>query len=221
MSQPRRPVATASRAPDARATSHAARGAAVALLALFLAVPPASAQIGIYAGANRDMLEGFTPAEGYAFGDEADGFHIGIFLNLDLALVGLSPAVVYHRISNVTASSGAEQTRFNLDVIEIPIDVRLHLPLPVVRPYLVAGPTILFPSSTDPRIDALLASTPSRLDVGAGVEIGLPLRLIPEIRYGRGLSRFMSPGIPVGEDTLRGEGDMRLDTVVFRLGVSF
>lgn len=214
MTQPRRSVA--------RAGAAAARPALVAvLLALLLAGGPLHAQIGIYAGANRDMLEGFTPAEGFTFAGEVDGFHTGIFLDIEVGIVGARPAIVYHRISDVSASDGAEETRFNLDVIEIPLDLYLRLPLPVVRPYLVAGPTILFPSSADPRIDGLLASTPKRLDVGLGVEIALPLRLWPEIRYGRGLSDFMSPAIPVGEETLQGEGALRLDTVTFRLGVSF
>lgn len=197
----------------------------LAPLAALLLVPclpaPAAAQIGVVAGYNRDFIEDFEPAEGFSFTERSDGFHVGIFLNLDAGPVGFRPAVVYHQVSGLRAEAGEAFSHFDLELVELPLDVRLRLPVPFVRPYVLLGPVFTFPSSAIDGVDEQLEPRPVRAAVGAGLELDFGFRLWPEIRYSRGLGPLMGSAIPVGDVTLMGEGEPRLDTFTLRLGISF
>ena len=191
-------------------------------LGLACALPlPANAQVGLLAGYNRDTLDEFLPARGFDFTDLAGGFHVGVFLNLNLATFALRPALVYHRVTELVAEAGDERVRFDIDLLEIPVDVRLRLPLPIMRPYLLAGPVFTFPSSGFEGVDDILATSPVRAEIGAGLELDAGVRLWPEIRYGFGINALMGSGVPVGSTTLRGDGQPRLNTLTLRLGISF
>lgn len=195
-----------------------------ALLALALAcaaATPASAQIGIVAGYNRDMIEEFSAAAGYELTGQTDGFHLGIFFNVNIGPLGIRPSVIYHQVPDIEASDGTDATVFNVDIVEVPLDIRLRMPVPLVRPYILVGPVLSFPSTSLPGVDALLQARPFRFEVGAGLELDLGFRLWPELRYGRGLEPFMRSAIPIGEGTLQGTGNPRLDTFTIRLGISF
>ena len=192
------------------------------LLGLACALPsPAAAQIGLLAGYNRDALGDFLPSSGFDLTDLTGGYHVGVFLNVNFAAFGLRPALVYHRMPGLTAEAGGDRTEFDIDLIEIPVDVRLRIPSPIVSPYLVAGPVLAFPSSDDEGVDALLEARPLRAEVGVGLELDLGVRLWPEVRYGIGITSLMKSDIPVGTTVLRGDGDPRLDTFTLRLGISF
>ncbi len=198
------------------------RGLTRLAVGLLLATPiAATAQIGVVGGYNRDSIEEFVPADGFDFTDRTDGFHIGIFFNVNLGLLGVRPAIIYHRVSDLTATVGTDRTQFDIELVEIPLDLRLRLPIPVFRPYLLAGPVFSFPSTAATGVNRLLNSRPIRVEFGAGLELNLGFKLWPEIRYGRGLDPLMASEIPLGEATLLGQGQPRLDTITFRLGVSF
>jgi len=205
-----------------RKTNRRSWRAAQLAVGLALATPlAATAQIGIVGGYNRDTIEDFLPANGFDFTDLANGFHVGIFFNVNIGLVGIRPAIIYHRVPDLVASAGEARTQFDIELVEIPLDVRLRLPIPVFRPYLLAGPVFSFPSTSVTNINRLLNDRPIRAEFGAGLELDLGFKLWPEIRYGRGLGPLMGSGIPLGEGTLLGEGEPRLDTFTLRLGISF
>ncbi len=192
------------------------------VLSLTCIVPStAHAQVGVLAGYNRDALGDFLPASGFDFTDLNDGFHIGIFLNVNLASFALRPALVYHRVPSLVAKAGEDQVRFDIDLLEIPVDVRIRIPFPKVSPYLLAGPVFTFPSSALAGVDDLFTAHPIRAEFGAGLELDLGLRLWPEVRYGFGINSLMGSEVPVGSSVLRGEGKPRLDTLTLRLGISF
>ena len=183
--------------------------------------PSVEAQMGILAGYNRDSLEEFLPESGFDLSDLTDGYHVGVFLNFNLATFAVRPALVYHRLPKLAASAGEERVEFDINLLEIPLDIRIRLPLPGVQPYVLAGPVLTFPSSTFSGVDDLLTARPIRAEVGAGVELDLGFRLWPEVRYGLGISSLMESEVPVGSSVLRGEGKPRHDTLTFRLGISF
>lgn len=194
---------------------------AIALAALIGVFHPAEAQIGILGGYNRDTFEGIDVADGFAIEEDPNGFHMGIFLNVNMGLVALRPAVVYHRIVDVDVRSPTDALDFDLEIVEVPLDFRLRLPVPVVRPYLLAGPVFMFPSSPDESVDSLLETGPSRIDVGAGFEWSFGFRLWPEVRYGLGITRFMQTDFPLAGSPFSAEGDARLNSLMVRVGVSF
>ena len=196
-------------------------GAGLAL-ALACVLPSATeAQVGILAGYNRDSLEEFLPENGFDLTDITDGYHVGVFLNFNLATFSIRPALIYHRIPELAAMAGEERVQFDVDLLEIPLDFRLRLPLPAVQPYVLAGPVLTFPSSTFSGVDDLLMARPVRAEFGAGLELDLGFKLWPEVRYGFGISSLMGSDVPIGSGVLRGDGEPRHDTLTFRLGISF
>lgn len=190
------------------------------LLALLAPPRPVKAQIGIVGGYNRDAFRGLDVAEGFSLEDDPDGFHLGIFLNVNVGVLGIRPAVIYHRVVDVDVRGPADGLDFDLEIVEVPLDFRLRLPVPV-RPYLLAGPVFMFPSSPDESIDSLLETGPSRIDVGFGFEWSFGFRLWPEVRYGFGINRFMETDFPLAGTAFSAEGDTRLDALMVRVGVSF
>lgn len=196
-------------------------GAGLAL-GLVCALPAgAEAQIGILAGYNRDKLAEFLPENGFDLTELTDGYHVGVFLNFNLATFSIRPAVVYHRMPELVAMAGEERVRFDIDLVEVPLDFRIRLPLPAVRPYVLGGPVLTFPSSTFSGVDDLLTARPVRAEFGVGVELEFGFRLWPEVRYGFGLGSLMGSDVAVGSRVLRGEGEPRHNTLTLRLGVSF
>lgn len=196
-------------------------GAGLALGILCAFPADAEAQIGILAGYNRDTLAEFLPENGFDLTELTDGYHVGVFLNFNLATFSIRPAVVYHRMPELVAMAGDEQVRFDIDLVEIPLDFRLRLPLPAVQPYVLGGPVLTFPSSTFSGVDDLLTARPVRAEFGVGVELDLGLRLWPEVRYGFGLGSLMGSDVAVGSRVLRGDGEPRHNTLTLRLGISF
>ena len=182
---------------------------------------PAAAQVGLLAGYNRDKLGDFLPSSGFDFTDLTTGYHVGVFVNLNLAAFGIRPALVYHRMPGLVAETGGDRTEFDINLLEIPVDVRLRVPLPRITPYVLAGPVLSFPSSSVDGVDDLLTTRPLRVDVGVGLELDLGIVLWPEIRYGFGITSLMRSDVPVGSTVLRGDGEPRLNTFTLRLGVSF
>jgi hypothetical protein len=191
-------------------------------LGLAIATPQAiNAQIGVVAGYNRDRIENFLPADDFNLTDSTNGFHLGVFFNVNLGLIGIRPAVIYHQVPNLIATAGTKATPFDIELVEVPLDLRLRIPVPVLRPYFLAAPVFTFPSSSVSGVNDQLEPRPIRVEFGAGFELDLGLRLWPEIRYGFGLQALMNSSIPAGDQTLVGEGNPRLNTLTFRLGVSF
>ena len=181
----------------------------------------AEAQIGILAGYNRDTLAEFLPENGFDLTELTDGYHVGVFLNFNLATFSIRPAIIYHRMPDLVAMAGEERVRFDIDLLEIPLDFRIRLPLPAVQPYVLGGPVLTFPSSTFSGVDDLLTARPVRAEFGVGVELDLGFRLWPEVRYGFGLGSLMESDVAVGSGVLRGDGEPRHDTLTLRLGISF
>ncbi|MDE2878393.1 outer membrane beta-barrel protein [Candidatus Palauibacter soopunensis] len=201
---------------------NAGRWGAGLALGLVCALPPAAeAQIGILAGYNRDTLAEFLPENGFDLTDLTDGYHVGVFLNLNLATFSVRPALIYHRMPELVAMAGDERVQFDIDMVEIPLDFRVRLPLPAVQPYVLGGPVLTFPSSTFSGVDDLLTARPVRAEFGVGVELDLGFRLWPEVRYGFGISSLMGSDVAVGSRVLQGDGEPRHDTLTLRLGISF
>ena len=196
-------------------------GAGLALGLVCTLPADAEAQIGILAGYNRDTLAEFLPENGFDLTELTDGYHVGVFLNFNLATFSIRPAVVYHRMPELVAMAGEERVRFDIDLVEVPLDFRIRLPLPAVQPYVLGGPVLTFPSSTFSGVDDLLTARPVRAEFGVGVELDVGFRLWPEVRYGFGLGSLMGSDVAVGSRVLQGEGEPRHDSLTLRLGISF
>lgn len=198
------------------------------------AVPAAHAQFGIAAGLNFDDFSDID-MDREATLDNATGYHVGLFFDLAAGPVALRPGIFYRTVEGVQFTFGDGEftevptlpdllrEEFDLNLIEVPIDLRLRLAaLPLVAPYLTAGPVLTFASSDNEAIDERLEDLSVSADVGIGIELGLlGLRAYPEIRYSFGVTRFMEE-IEFGDTTVRASSDeQRLNSVMLRLGIAF
>lgn len=183
------------------------------LLGLIAVLSPreAGAQIGVFGGYSRDSFDGYIGDE-FRLADRTHGFHTGVFLDFEIGRLGIRPGVSYHQLGGAVIPDDEEAAPIDIEIIELPLDIRLSTPFPVVTPYLVAGAAIMFPSSARPAIDATLAGTAWRIDFGLGFEWDVGFRIWPEIRYGR------SVGGLIGFDP---SGDSNFDTLTARLAISF
>ena len=201
----------------------------IASLTLLLAVAlvaasPARAQIGLTGGLNFNQLDDINATNANANFENSTGYHIGVFYDLGLGPVAIRPAVIYRQVGTYEFNDlplGTEE--INLNAIEIPIDLRWRvLPLPLVKPYLLAGPVLTFPQSEDD-----FDSTESlnlNADIGAGVEITLPgigFTLMPELRYGIATSSFLKDEFEIGDTDIQPQDEARLNSVMLRLNVKF
>jgi hypothetical protein len=191
----------------------------IMLLGLAASAQPAQAQVGILGGLNFSNL-GDIERSSTTF-DNSTGYHIGAFVDFGLGPVDVRPAVIYHRIGTYEL----QQESFDLNAIEVPIDLRFTvLPTPIVKPYLLAGPVLTFPQGEDEFEDGVedLSLT---ADIGAGFEVSLPgvgLTFMPELRYGIGVTNYLQDDFEVlGTEINPESGDQRLSKFMLRLNIKF
>ena len=203
---------------------HALRTASLAfLLALATAVmTPAQAQVGIAGGLNFNQLDDISTTSANANLDSNTGYHIGVFYDLGLGPIAIRPGIFYREVGTYEFSD--LQENIELNAIEVPIDVRWRiLPLPLVKPYVLAGPVLTFPQSNTDDFDGT-EGVNLNADIGAGVEITLPgvgFTLMPELRYGIATSSLLEDSFEVSGVEVNPQDDPRLNSIMLRLNVRF
>lgn len=206
---------------------------AIFLSAGFTSVREAHAQLGFAAGLNYDNFGDVNYEDGSkGVFESANGYHVGIFYDLAAGPLAIRPGVFYRQINSAQVEQaqvgdvvGVSQT-FDLSMVEIPVDLRLRLPLPLIAPYALAGPVFSFPnsSSDDSDFDDNFKNLYVSASVGAGVEVSVPvvgIKAFPEIRYAFGLSGLMEDDVTIGGTTFTAEDSQRLNSIMLRVGVVF
>ena len=183
----------------------------ICAVTLALGATRTHAQIGVLGGYNRDTFHGFSDERFELVDDKVDGFHTGIFLDFSFGLFGVRPSVVYHRLTKAVLGEG-ESPPSDIEIIEFPVEGRVTATFSTVRPYVIAGPTVMFPSSPAVEVDEALAGARVRWNVGLGVEWDVGFRVWPEVRIGSTIGGL------VEDDETDGS---RLTTFMARIGLSF
>lgn len=201
-------------------------GLATLALAAFLFAQPAQAQLGVAAGLNFDTFGDIEATDRQTTFENASGYHVGIFYDLAVGPLGIRPGVFFRNISDVkfdvVGVALGREPAFDLNLIEIPLDVRVRMPFPLVKPYALAAPVISFASTDDREFKDNIKDMNVSANIGVGLEIALPIgpKLFPEIRYGFGLTRFMEEEVVIGGTTIRADDAQRMNTVMLRLGIA-
>ncbi len=191
---------------------------ALAALAALAFAPAAHAQLGVAVGANFDRvsdIEGNTQA---TF-NNASGYHVGVFLDLPLGPIALRPGVFYTDISNIEATRAGKTESYDISLVEIPVDVRFRLPLPIAKPYLLGGPVFRIANQDDEnfRLNRFTMAGAA----GAGLELNaFVFRPFIEARYQFGVQKFVDD-FSVGGVSVQTEDNTKLNTFMLRLGVTF
>lgn len=200
---------------------------AACALVLALAAAPAQAQLGVAAGLNFESTDDIqaSGSQEAAF-DNSTGYHIGLVYDLGVGPLSVRPGVLYRRVGDIEFPSGTADAVLSrsLSTIEVPVDVRLTvLPLPVVSPYLMAGPMVSFPLGED-ELGDLTEDVSLSANIGAGATIsvpGLPLSLQPELRYEFGLTSYIGEDAQVGDVSFDVQNEPKLSAFSVRLNVLF
>lgn len=191
---------------------------------LFLLWTPAASfgQLGLAAGLNFETMSDISGNREATF-DNASGYHVGVFYNMGAGPVGLRIGAYYRDIADMELDTDGVVDAFDLTLIDVPLDLRFNLTAtPFIRPYLLAGPVLSFPSSTDSDYDEALEKVSVSGNVGAGLAITVAgVTLFPEVRYAIGVSRFMKDKFQVGGFEFDSDEAQRQNSVMVRLGIGF
>ena len=169
-------------------------GLVLIILMAFIAVPAKSQlKFGVKGGLNissvhlnSDILKA----------DNVTGFQIGPMIETTIPLigVGLDAAILYSQKGMDVKSGTGTSTNVKTDYIDVPVNLKWKLGLPIIKGYLAAGPYIGFrvggdkfweiPGSVVGQVKAKNFS--AGLNFGAGVELISHLQV--GINYGLGLT---------------------------------
>lgn len=190
---------------------HAAISALFTALLLGGAVAPAQAQFGMTAGLNFETADDIDTGSGEATFENATGYHLGIVYDAGGRPLSVRPGLLFRKVGEYEFPD----TRAEVSRIEVPLDVKLTLPVPVVSPYLLGGPMVVFPRVEGEFGDEFEEVAYSlNVGVGAKISLGSGSSLQPELRYEYGLNEYAE------DDFLIDDGDgPRFQGVALRLNV--
>ena len=166
---------------------------------LFLGIGQASAQVrlGVKGGLNIASVHFSTDV---LQSDNVTGFQIGPMIEGSLPLVGLGfdAAILYAQKGLETKTVSGEKTSLKNDYIDVPVNLKWKLGLPIMKVYLAAGPYVGFffffnkiwelPGSMVDQVKT--KSFSAGLNFGAGVELISHLQV--GLNYGLGLTNNYS-----------------------------
>lgn len=118
------------------------------------------------------------------------GWLMGLTYDADLlSSVGIQTGLTFVQ-RNVEHNAQAQSTTFKTASLELPLNVKVTLPVPVVNPYLLAGPYLDFSLDPRKRFDDQVKFNRFNYGIalGAGVNILGTLRVI--YQYDLGLSKL-------------------------------
>lgn len=203
---------------------HVVSSTLLALVLLGGTALPAQAQFGIAAGANFDSVSDIQGGQNVS--ENATGYHIGAVYDLSLGPVSIRPGLFYRKVGSYDFSnvSGADVGELDVTAFEVPVDLRVTvLPTPLVSPYLVGGPNVFLPQSSEDNFDEDFEDVSFTFNIGVGADVSVPgvgLTLQPELRYEFGASDYISDNFDVAGQPFS-PSDRKLSAYALRLNVLF
>jgi len=175
----------------------------IAVCVGFLALPqPARAdvQFGIKAGGNMAKPTGLDARDPLATLKNKVGFNGGVFLALNFGRVVTIQWEVLYTMKGATyvALDDTFTDKLYADYIEVPLLLKLRIPLPVIQPFVFAGPTVGFKLQEKmesngeevPLTENLLKNNDYGAIFGAGLNLGR--NFMVDVRYSLGLQKVIS-----------------------------
>ena len=175
----------------------------IAVFAGLLALPqPARAgvQFGIKAGGNMAKPRGIDAQDPLATLKNKVGFNGGVFLAFNFGRVVTIQWEALYTMKGATyvALDDSYTDKLYADYIEVPLLLKLKLPLPIIQPFIIAGPTVGFKLQEKlqengqdvPLTEKLLKNNDYGAIFGAGVNLGRSFML--DVRYSLGMQKVIS-----------------------------
>ncbi len=196
----------------------------IAAFAGLLALPQpaaASIQFGIKAGGNMAKPTRADADDPMATLKSRVGFTGGIFFAFNFgSVLTIQPEILYTmKGASYVALDDSYTDKLYADYIEIPILLKLRIPLPIIQPFIFAGPSLGFKLSEKlerdgvPLTDVLLKNNDYGAVFGAGLNLGRNFMI--DVRYSLGLQKVY--------DTLHGtiEPDIKNGVWAATIGIAF
>ncbi len=175
----------------------------IAVCAGLLTLPqPARAgvQFGIKAGGNMAKPTGLDAQDPLATLKNKVGFNGGVFLALNFGRVVTIQWEALYTMKGATyvALDDSFTDKLYADYIEVPLLLKLKLPLPVIQPFVFAGPTVGFKLQEKlesngvevPMAEKLLKNNDYGAIFGAGLNLGR--NFMVDVRYSLGMQKVIS-----------------------------
>jgi len=175
----------------------------IAAFAGLLVLPrPAAAdiQFGIKAGGNMARPTGADAQDPLATLKSKVGFQGGLFLALNFGRVVTVQWEVLYTMKGATyvALDDSYTDKLYADYIEVPLLLKLKIPMPVIQPFVFAGPSVGFKLQEKlesngqevPLAENLLKNNDYGAVFGGGVNLGR--NFMVDVRYSLGLQKVIS-----------------------------
>ena len=174
--------------------------AAIVGLAALPQPAAANIQFGIKAGGNMAKPTGADAQDPLATLKSKVGFMGGIFLALNFGkVVTIQWEALYTmKGANYVALDDSYTDKLYSDYIEVPLLLKIKIPLPVIQPFVFAGPTVGFKLNEKlmsngeeiPLTEALLKNNDYGAIFGAGLNLGRNFML--DVRYSLGMQKVIA-----------------------------
>lgn len=197
---------------------------------LAASVTMSHAQIGVTAGLNFEQASDIKDSAGSLDQDmvlsTATGYHVGVAFEFGGERLRLRPAAIFRNVGtyDLSESSNVQEAsqQFDVNVIEIPVDLRLNvIPIPVINPYVMGGPMLALPRGED-ELDEAMREWSLSGNVGGGLSINIgSTKLQPELRYQFGVTDYISDSFTVGGETIEPAESPRFSAYSVRLNLLF
>jgi hypothetical protein len=175
----------------------------IAAIVGLVALPqPAAADVrfGIKAGGNMATLTGADVQDPLATLESKVGFMGGIFLAFNFGkVVTIQTEVLYTmKGASYVALDDSYTDKLYSNYIEVPLLLKINIPLPVIQPFVFAGPTVGFKLSEKlmsngeeiPLTEALVKNNDYGAIFGAGLNLGRNFML--DVRYSLGMQKVIA-----------------------------
>ncbi len=174
--------------------------AAIVGLAALPQSAAANIQFGIKAGGNMAKPIGADAQDPLATLKSKVGFMGGIFLAFNFGkVVTIQWEALYTmKGANYVALDDSYTDKLYSDYIEVPLLLKIKIPLPVIQPFVFAGPTVGFKLNEKlmsngeeiPLTEALLKNNDYGAIFGAGLNLGRNFML--DVRYSLGMQKVIA-----------------------------
>ncbi|HYE94597.1 MAG TPA: outer membrane beta-barrel protein [Rubricoccaceae bacterium] len=169
------------------------------LAALLLALAPS---------AQAQLLPRFGITGGLNFGSISDaaalssstGFHVGAYTELGAGALSVRPSLLYVRVGDVDASGFGGGDEESLNFIAVPVDLKMRMGTPFVKPYVLAGPEARFVQGSITELNTSSFTWAANVGLGAEVSALIGPNAFAEVRYGLGLSGIFDEEDAEGEN---------------------
>ncbi|MCS7081970.1 MAG: outer membrane beta-barrel protein [Bacteroidetes bacterium] len=175
--------------------------------------------VGVVGGLNYSSPRALQNGSARDIYERRSGYDVGLFLDLGLSSTTHLRPGFFWSVKRIGAQSStgsiSQGSDFEINFVNVPLDLVLQLAVPLISPYVLLGPQAAVKIDAKDAEGRPLRDRIKVLSWSGNVGLGLRVRLLglalyPEIRYNLALDNLNEPGA---------WDDLRVNLVHLRLGL--